>query len=218
MTKKFRVITYIDGFNLYYSIRRLYESEKTPYPKNAWREVIWLDLVKLSESFLTRDQELMAVKYFTARVTKPTAKYHRQNTYLEALATLGKYQLFEGEYYYNTQKCWHCHREFPNPKEKKSDVNLATEILMDAIDDHFDTAILVAADSDYETPLTVIKNRYPDKRIIVEFVQETFSYRLAELAKPYVFKIDRNRLLQCQLPDEIISPSGVTLKRPASWQ
>jgi hypothetical protein len=218
MGNKFRVITYIDGFNLYYSIKRLYQSENTPYPENAWREAIWLDLVKLSESFLTHNQELVAVKYFTARITKPAKKYHRQNTYLEALATLDKYRLFLGEYYYNTQECWYCHREFPNPKEKKSDVNLATEILIDAIDDNYDTAILVAADSDYETPLEVIKNRFPEKRIIVEFVKETFSYRLAELAKPYVFKIDRDRLASCQLPDEVISLSGAKLTRPASWK
>jgi hypothetical protein len=196
----------------------MYESEDSDYDKNRWREFIWLDVVKLSQSFLLPSQELVAVKYFTARVTHPRTKYHRQNIYLEALDTLEKYQKIEGEYYYNEKECWYCHKMFPNPKEKKSDVNLATELLVDAIDNNFDTAILIAADSDYEAPLKVIKERYPKKRLIVEFVETNFSYNLAELVKPYVFTITRDMLSKCQLPDKVTSLSGKTLKRPPYWK
>lgn len=216
MMTKFRVIAYIDGFNLYYGIRRMYESVYTPYDPLKWREAIWLDLVKLAESFLRPDQELILVKYFTSRVTKPTNKQQRQNDYLEALDTLPLYQKTEGEYQYNEKECWSCHKKFPNPKEKQSDVNLATAILVDAIEDNFDTAYLVAVDSDYKAPLEYIKNKLPKKRVIAEFVESNFSHTISDLC--YVtYEIDQKRLLSCQLPDPVISRSGISISRPASW-
>jgi hypothetical protein len=51
MAAKYRAIAYIDGFNLYYGIRRMYENLFTPYDPLRWREAIWLDIVKLAESF-----------------------------------------------------------------------------------------------------------------------------------------------------------------------
>jgi hypothetical protein len=55
---KQKVIAYIDGFNFYYGLRQ--------YP---WKKYYWLDIVKLIESFLHSNQELIAVKYFSARPT-----------------------------------------------------------------------------------------------------------------------------------------------------
>ena len=217
MGKKFRTNVYIDGFNLYYSIKRMYESDETEYDPNRWREFIWLDPIKLSESFLNPVQSLSQVKYYTARVTKPRTKYHRQNAYLEALGTLDKLHVIEGEYYYNEKQCWHCGRVFPNPKEKKSDVNLATDFLLDAIDNNYDTAILVAADSDYEAPVKAVRERYPEKRLVVEFVETNFCYTLAQLAN-FIFFIKRDRLSNCQLPDVVELKSGHIVERPESWK
>lgn len=75
-----RVITYIDGFNLYFGLRS----------KN-WRRYYWLDLVSLSGNLLKTQQQLDAVHYFTTRIRNNrhnTADMQRQNTYLEALGTL----------------------------------------------------------------------------------------------------------------------------------
>ncbi len=51
------MIVYVDGVNFYYGLR-----------KNRWRKYYWLDMVKLFESFMRPNQELVAVKYFSARV------------------------------------------------------------------------------------------------------------------------------------------------------
>jgi hypothetical protein len=195
----------------------MYESDKTTYDPDRWREVLWLDLVSLAKSLLHPTQELVEVKYFTARVTKPPDKQRRQSNYLDALKTLAKLKIVEGEYQYNEKECWYCHRTFPNPKEKQSDVNLATEFLVDAIDDNYDTAIVIAADSDYRAPIEIAKNRCPDKRIIVEFVEANFCYTLSKLADKTFF-INRERLLSCQLPDSITLPSGYIINRPLSWK
>jgi hypothetical protein len=172
--------------------------------------------VKLAESFLCPDQELIMVKYFTARVTKPASKQQRQNDYLEALDSLPQYKKIEGQYQYNEKECWSCHKKFPNPKEKQSDVNLATAILVDAIEDNFDTAYLVAVDSDYKAPLEYIKNKLPHKRVIAEFVETNFSNTISNLC--YVtYNINQQRLLNCQLPDTVITSNGISVSRPASW-
>ena len=51
---KQKVIAYIDGFNFYYGLRQ-----------HPWKKYYWLDVVKLIESFLRPNQELIAVKYFS---------------------------------------------------------------------------------------------------------------------------------------------------------
>ena len=54
---KKKTIVYIDGFNLYYGLLR--------FSRNKW-----LDVVAFAKSLLPRpnEHEIMAVKYFTARV------------------------------------------------------------------------------------------------------------------------------------------------------
>lgn len=62
-----RVITYIDGFNLYFGM-----TEKK-------KDTKWLDLQKLSSNLLKPDQVLVKTKYFTSRISEQnTNKARRQ--------------------------------------------------------------------------------------------------------------------------------------------
>ena len=70
-----RVITYVDGFNLYFGLRN-----------KGWSRYYWLNIRRLAENLLDMpDYELQMTKYFTARVRYPASKVKRQGTYLEAL-------------------------------------------------------------------------------------------------------------------------------------
>ena len=69
-----RVITYIDGFNLYFGMKAQYNNK-----------YLWLDVEALSNSLLLPDQSLVATKYFTSMVTNQPDKEGRQRTYLDAL-------------------------------------------------------------------------------------------------------------------------------------
>ena len=83
-----QVMLYVDGFNLYYGLRA-----------RCWRRYYWLDLRHLSVNLLRSGQELVAVRYFTARVSPEPGdpdKPARQNTYLEALATLPDLHIHTG--------------------------------------------------------------------------------------------------------------------------
>ena len=52
-----RVITYIDGFNLYFGLK-----------EKGWRKYYWLDVQLLSHTLLRNYQDLVRTKYFTARL------------------------------------------------------------------------------------------------------------------------------------------------------
>lgn len=51
------MIVYVDGFNFYYGLKS----------DARWKRYYWLDIVGLFERFMRPDQELVAVKYFSAR-------------------------------------------------------------------------------------------------------------------------------------------------------
>lgn len=98
-TNPLRVISYVDGFNLYYGLR-----------DSAMKGLYWLNIEALVESVLRKNQTLVAVKYFTARISgsspgmpktvgsKMEAKRRRQATFLEALGTLGRTRIIEGHF------------------------------------------------------------------------------------------------------------------------
>jgi hypothetical protein len=60
-----RVITYVDGFNLYFGMKQQFQNK-----------YLWLDVAALSQLLLSDNQILAATKYFTSRVTRtsPTRK------------------------------------------------------------------------------------------------------------------------------------------------
>jgi hypothetical protein len=84
--EKQRVIVYVDGFNFYYGLK---------HPK--WRRYYWLDIVKLFESFMRPNQELIAVKYFSARPTD-VGKRKRQDAFFQANKENAKFKLILGKY------------------------------------------------------------------------------------------------------------------------
>ena len=75
MTSKKRIITFIDGFNLYHAIDSLHQNH-----------LKWLDLWSLSEAFSKPSTEKVeVVYYFTALATWLPDCMKRHKTYIEAL-------------------------------------------------------------------------------------------------------------------------------------
>ena len=65
-----RVISYIDGYNLYFGLRQKARRVATDgtVTTTRWKNFYWLDVVKLSETLLQKTQRLVQTKYFTARI------------------------------------------------------------------------------------------------------------------------------------------------------
>ena len=59
-----------------------------------------------------------------------------------------------------------------------TDVNVAVELLGDAQDDTFDTAIIVSGDSDLSGPVRAVRQKYPGKRVVIAFPPRRHSVAL----------------------------------------
>lgn len=201
-----KVIAYIDGFNLYFGIKEKFG-----------RKLIWLNPVVLTKNLLKSDQRLMKVKYFTSRISAPSDKVKRQTTFIEAIETLPDIKIIYGRYQLEKRICRHCGYIDNVPHEKKTDVNIAVEILADAAKSDFDTAILMSADADLVPVLEKIRELYPLKNIVIVFPPKRYSKELAKQGFPS-FAIGRRKLEISQFPDEVIKKNGFILRKPVKWK
>lgn len=216
--KKKRTIFYIDGFNLYHGLLA-----GTPY--------LWLDIEKFAMSLLPRpeEHELVGVDYFTARIkynpSEPQAAFN-QDRYLEVIAAFPRVKIVEGFYKrfrvklpFATEPCKSCDKMkygiVYRTVEKRSDVNLATEMMADAYRDSADAFVLVSGDVDFAAPLCFIRHEVgrhtlvfnPHNDVCEELRRFTSYYR----------NIPRDLPAKCQLPEIVTLPNGRTIHRPAAW-
>lgn len=203
-----RVIAYIDGFNLYFGLR-----------SRRWQKYYWLNLVRLAGRLLRQDQQLESTHYFTAIVPGggSNAAMRRQTTYLDALRTLDRLTLHFGHFLDKSLNCRRCGNVWRSYEEKMTDVNIATQMLSDAFDDGFDTALLLSADSDLTAPVRLILNRFPGKRIVIVQPPGRFSVNLSRTATAY-FTLGETHLRNSQLPDTVRRADGYILRRPEHWR
>ena len=204
-----RVLVYIDGFNLYYGLK-----------SRGWRRFYWLDIHRMAEKMLEPGQHLVAVRYFTARVfPEPSdpGKPVRQNTYLEALETLPDVHIHYGYHLAMVRLCHTCGATWQTFEEKMTDVNIAVELLGDAQDNSFDTAIVVSGDSDLVGPVRAVRERYPNKRVVIAFPPNRQSAGLRTEATAYS-NIGRSALKNSQLPEQVTRADGYVLARPSQWK
>lgn len=201
-----RVIAYVDGFNLYFGMK-----------SSGLSAGYWLNIPLLLTRYLLPSERLVLTKYFTSRISGPSDKVARQNEYLDALQTLPALTMFFGQYQLLPRKCDACEHRWLLPSEKMTDVNIAVELLRDAVTDGFDTAVLVSADSDLAAPIRALRDLWPHKRVVVVFPPRRGSVVLQSLAHEKR-KIRGPAILSCQLPDEVIGADGYPRRRPAEWR
>jgi uncharacterized LabA/DUF88 family protein len=196
---------YIDGFNLYYGLKA-----------KGWRKYYWLNLEEMCFRLTKLGQELVKIRYFTARISG-NQKRKRQQTYLEALDTLPKLETHYGLYLPGKQICRKCKCVSSKPSEKKSDVNIAIRMLTDALDDLYDVAVLISADSDLIPAIEAIKTYAPSKRVGLLFPPERNSALLQAECHFHIGTLNEGTLRKSQFPDVVISRSGFPLHRPQHW-
>ena len=213
-----RVIAYVDGFNLYFGMKEA-----------QLRQYLWLDVHELAKKLLGPQQILGITKYFTARISgakkgdrgsyasEKNAKRKRQTIYLDALQTNPAIEIFEGNYFDKEVSCNKCGRKWHDQEEKMTDVSIATEMLCDAYDNKCDTLILISGDSDLVPPIRRILNMEKPKRIIVAFPPCRYGAELAQVATGKRM-IEKGHVKKCQIPSEVVLPSGYKLTKPSSWK
>ena len=204
---------YIDGFNLYYGSLR-----------DRWPQYKWLNLQSFCESLLP-GRLVNRVHYFTARVINtPGDPYvaYRQRVYLRALATLPKVAIHEGlftvrDVYMPLTSNPARRVQVRRVEEKRTDVNLATTLLLDCFNNACDEFVVISNDSDLVAPIQVVRQEFGKViGVISPQRSEQRSSALAQAASWSYRTINRSHFANNQLPARLTDARGVFTK-PADW-
>ena len=201
-----RVVAYVDGYNLYYGLR-----------SKGWQRFYWLNISALAKILLKPQDRLLQTKYFTTIVKRPEDRRLRQAAYLDALQTLADFKIYYGQFLEDQITCRRCGHTYTTYHEKMTDVNISVELMTDAFQNRFDTALLISADSDLVGPVQTVRRLYPAKEVIAAFPPNRSSYSLRQAAQS-TLHIGHNELAKSQFPRTVIKPNGVALHCPASWR
>ena len=202
--EKERVIVYVDGFNMYFGLL-----------EGGFTNCKWLNISKLVNNLLQSNQELIEIKYFTSRVSNNPDKQKRQTTYIEALESVG-IKIYYGHYQSDTTECRRCGNIWPTYHEKMTDVNIATQMMIDAFQNKYDMAMLISGDSDLVPPMKAIHELFNKKRVFVMFPPKRHNSSVALMAKGSMM-IGRKKLIDSQFEEEVTKKDGFILKRPKEW-
>ncbi len=200
-----RVAAYVDGFNLYFGIR------------SRGRRYLWLDLEALIRRLLRADQQLVAVRYFTASVRNDPPAEQRQQIYLNALqahSTLLSISL--GRFQQKTRDCRSCGATWLGYEEKETDVSLAVSIVEDSVNGLYDTALIISADSDMCPAIHAIRRLRPRVRVIAALPPNRRSPGLQRLCDATI-PIGWANVRQSQLPD-VVQSGRQRYTRPPHWK
>ena len=173
-----RTAAYIDGYNLFHALDGL----NSPHLK-------WLDLWSLAESLLRPNDVLTAVKYFSAYATWMSEAYATHRAYVSALEATGV-AVVMGRFKRLQVTCKKCRQSFLSAEEKRTDVNIALALVVDCLQDGFDRAILVSADTDLIPAIEEVRRLAPKKEVFVAVPPR--RYKMArEFGKRYELKPGR---------------------------
>lgn len=207
---KKRAVIYVDGFNLYYGAIRGGTDK-------------WLDLAKYFGT-IRRDDDVLRIFYFTAVVSGDAAK--NQAVYLRALSTTPSVSIILGRFKEKSVDCGVagcCHpgpRKYAISAEKRTDVNIALQMLQDAYEDFADLFIVVSGDSDLVPAVDRVRTRFPHKRVIV-YVPARDPHRSAAVELRAAAHASRNLplnlLARSQFPPTIQDGSGQVISKPFGW-
>lgn len=217
-----RTVVYVDGYNLYYGLLR-----KTTLK--------WLDLFALfRDHVLDPEAELIQVRYYTApvlgRMCDSPESPQRQRRYLQALRKMYPEQIaiIEGKILATTpfQRLVKPIAEAPDLQmvqvydfnEKKTDVNLAADLIAGAWTGAYDQAVVCSNDTDLEAALSTVRQHHPSIRLgVVAPIPgddhrriSTDLSRHAHWSKP----LSPVHLKNAQLPERI--PHSA-LHKPDTW-
>ena len=205
-----RSIIYVDGFNLYYGAVR-----GGPHK--------WLDLQKYF-TMLRPDDQIQRIWYFTALIDG--SQRQNQEAYLQALDTRPLVEIVLGKYKYKTVKCtlsactFSGPREFQVPEEKRSDVNIAIQMLDDAYSGRADRMIVVSGDSDLVPAIHLVKQRFPSIQTTVYVPSRNPKRGAAVEIRSAADKhktLPLNLLARCQLPNPVRGGVSGVIRKPARW-
>ena len=169
-----RVMIFIDGANLFHGC-------------NNYKKGYKLDLLKLRDE-LTAGRKLVDVHHYGAIPAKSSERFAGQKRFLDMLRYNGfKVSAIPLKTHRVTVKCEYCGMENQTTEqvEKGVDIALATDLISFAMDNQYDTAIIVSGDYDYFRAIEEVQRR--GKRVeIAYFLNEGISEEFIQFADKFV--------------------------------
>lgn len=187
---------YIDGLNLYHGALK-------------GSRFKWLDVRRLAEELLPKD-DVRDIYYFTAKVVTARgdgSKRQKQDVYLRALTSIPGVELVYGVH----------RRRGSSWEEKKTDVNIATQMIFDAFLGRFERALLVSNDSDLFSPVKRIREDLNLDVIVANPVIRQRAHQELRSAASRVVEIESKHLAISQLPRNVQSAKGEWIRKPPDW-
>lgn len=200
-----RGAVYIDAFNLYHAVDDLGAN----YLK-------WCNLWRLSETIMKgHAKPLVKVVWCTAYRTGDTGAKARHRALKQALELCGVTPAF-GHETREPAHCRQCGNRWDIPREKATDINLALSAYRDAVDNCYDAAFIVTADTDQAATFAFIKERFPNKKLfVVTPPGRALSKHLLALADGKI-QITERMLDDCALPLQV-GQGASTVTRPHEY-
>ena len=171
-----RVMIFIDGSNMYHSIRHFFKRTD-------------IDIGRFCQRILNK-RRLVRVYYYNARVgqKEEPERYKDQKKFFAGVETIPYTELRLGRLVYNN---------WPNspPYEKGVDIQLATDMITHSFKGNYDVAVLVAGDNDFVGALQAVKDNGKNVEVAL-FGKERTSMQLRNVADK-VITIDGRFLRGC---------------------
>ena len=207
-------VAYIDGLNFYYGAVRNRPDLK------------WLNPMTMLQNLLPQET-IKDIRYFATIVqhlpNDPDAPV-RQGIYFRALRTVPSLTIHEGRMAVRTKTGIVLPRSSPPIvatlevfEEKRTDVNIASYLLLDAFEGRYDTAIVVSNDSDLTTPIEMVVNRLGKTVITINpYRANRQSSELRRAATRAIPQINASVLRASQFPNTLTDARG-SFTCPRSW-
>lgn len=200
MTAK-RVYVYVDGFNLYHALDDLNQDH-----------LKWLNLWSLSEKLISQngDETLVTVKYFSAYATWREKSMRRHQRYVAALKAHGV-SVIMGRFKEKKNRCNACGTRYLSHEEKETDVNIGAHLIADALQDRFDRALVISADTDLNGVVQHARSEAAGKTISIVAPPGRKNRNRMSL-----FAISKGKIGQSLLPERC-NFDGKMIERPAAY-
>jgi len=212
---------YVDGFNLYYGALKGHTGRK------------WLDLEAWTARALPHC-DIARIVYCTARSqgrANDPDLHQRQDRYLRALVASGVVEVLEGQFKSTNVKAFRspgakcgdcgaptgqcsCGNSFirvQKTEEKGSDVNLAVELVRDALMQPPAVALVVSGDSDLQRAVDIARGAG------VEVLVADPRNRGWALHGDATRRVSATAIEACQFEETVTLPSGGAVRKPTDW-
>lgn len=214
---------YIDGFNLYNGAVK-----RTQFK--------WLDISQVCQKLLV-GHSVDLIRYFTAHVIgfahDPQAPA-RQNVYLRALETLPNVVIHDDGWFslhaallpqyplaYRPENQKPPTRppqfvQVQRSEEKRTDVDIATHLLLDCFDNRFDEFVVISNDGDLTLPIEKVRDQFGKRIGVINPHRSRMSGTLIKASSYYIRNINRSVLASSLFPSTLTDAKG-TFSKPSSW-